>query len=168
MTYPCRIHAGSYLYWPWALEPAHYLTDPATLNDTGSVLGLLRGDFQTAMLDLVTDMVSACTTGDASAHDADISEGNLTIYRLREGIERFFISDINNPAATAKAQSEIPVMHDEINANIAYMGAPAFNHLPGGGNVLFMDGHVKFIRYPGEFPVCATWASFLAEVGALF
>ena len=29
-----------------------------------------------------------------------------TIHRIREGIERFFISDINNPAATAIAQSE--------------------------------------------------------------
>ncbi len=28
-----------------------------------------------------------------------------TIYRLREGIERFFITDINNPAASATAQS---------------------------------------------------------------
>lgn len=23
-----------------------------------------------------------------------------------------------------------------------------FNHVPGGSNVLFMDGHVEFIRYP--------------------
>jgi prepilin-type processing-associated H-X9-DG protein len=27
-----------------------------------------------------------------------------------------------------------------------------FNHIPGGGNVLYMDGHVEFIRFPGEFP----------------
>lgn len=29
-----------------------------------------------------------------------------------------------------------------------------FNHLPGGCNVLYMDGHVEFVRYPPEkFPV---------------
>ena len=28
-----------------------------------------------------------------------------------------------------------------------------FNHAPGGSNVLFMDGHVEFKRYPSEWPV---------------
>jgi beta-lactamase regulating signal transducer with metallopeptidase domain len=36
--------------------------------------------------------------------------GTYTIYRLREGIERFLITDINNPAASALAQSIIPVV----------------------------------------------------------
>jgi hypothetical protein len=42
------------------------------------------------------------------ATEADGSPVPKTIYRLREGIERFFITDINNPAASAKAQSETP------------------------------------------------------------
>ena len=25
-----------------------------------------------------------------------------------------------------------------------------FNHIPGGSNVLFMDGHVEFVRYTGS------------------
>jgi prepilin-type processing-associated H-X9-DG protein len=31
----------------------------------------------------------------------------------------------------------------------------SFNHIPGGCNVLYMDGHVEFIRYEqkGKFPV---------------
>ena len=28
-----------------------------------------------------------------------------------------------------------------------------FNHVPGGSNVLYMDGHVEFLRYPSKFPV---------------
>ena len=28
-----------------------------------------------------------------------------------------------------------------------------FNHIPGGGNILYMDGHVEFERYPGRFPL---------------
>src|SRR5690606_18486528 len=32
--------------------------------------------------------------------------------RVKEGIERFFITDINNPASGAQAQSTIPVMWD--------------------------------------------------------
>jgi len=81
--------------------------------------------------------------------------GGNTIYRLREGIERFMITDINNPAGSAMAQSELAVMHDlimqEYFYEIAYGGTPGeiiFNHVPGGANVLYMDGHVEFQRYP--------------------
>ena len=98
------------------------------------------------------------------------------VLRLREGVERFLITDINNPGAAATAQTEIPVMWDNVfgHAEAAadnggeYGTKPEpsimhFNHPPGGGNVLYMDGHVDFLRYPrqitapgapptGEFP----------------
>jgi len=67
------------------------------------------------------------------------------LYRLREGIERFFITDINNPAASATAQSEVAIMWDSV-AIVPWN----FNHIPGGSNVLYMDGHVEFVRYPSE------------------
>ena len=76
--------------------------------------------------------------------------------RLRDGIERFAITDINNPAAGAVAQSEMVVMFDTYgsftDAGMA-AGGIVFNHLPGGCNVLYMDGHVTFIKYPNRFPV---------------
>jgi prepilin-type N-terminal cleavage/methylation domain-containing protein/prepilin-type processing-associated H-X9-DG protein len=76
--------------------------------------------------------------------------GSNTIYRLREGIERFLITDINNPAASARAQSELWIMIDSL-ATIP----EAYNHIPGGSNVLYLDGHVDFQRYDenGEGPV---------------
>jgi len=102
-------------------------------------------------------------------------EGNngpgTTLYRLREGIERFMITDINNPAASAVAQSSVAVMFDAIAAaGTATAGAPTggvakFNHVPGGCNVLFMDGHVEFIKYPGKFPVDSRVAAFIALGG---
>ena len=93
--------------------------------------------------------------------DDDFTEpGGHTFYRFREGIERFFISDINNPAATAVAQSELPVQWDYLTTDVS-----GYNHVPGGCNVLYMDGHVKWIRYPGEFPVTAMFAG-LAELVA--
>ncbi|GMV91767.1 MAG: hypothetical protein AMXMBFR82_15450 [Candidatus Hydrogenedentota bacterium] len=79
-----------------------------------------------------------------------------TAMRLRDGIERFAITDINNPAAGAVAQSEMVVLFDTYgnfaDSSMA-AGGIVFNHLPGGCNVLYMDGRVKFIRYPNEFPV---------------
>jgi len=72
--------------------------------------------------------------------------------RMRNGIERFLITDINNPAASAIAASEVPAMWDEI---AVYGGVTTFNHVPGGGNVLYMDGHVRFLAWPSEFPANA-------------
>lgn len=79
--------------------------------------------------------------------------GSDTIFRLREGIARFMITDINNPGASAKAQSEIVTMHDQVATTPS-----AFNHVPGGANVLYMDGHVQFVKYPGEHPVTKGYA----------
>ncbi|HOV61977.1 MAG TPA: prepilin-type N-terminal cleavage/methylation domain-containing protein [Candidatus Hydrogenedentes bacterium] len=70
--------------------------------------------------------------------------GGSTIYRLREGIERFLITDINNPAASNMAQSTLWIMLDAIGAGASGI---YFNHVPGGCNVLYMDGHVEFKRY---------------------
>ena len=90
-----------------------------------------------------------------------MGNGNTnTIYRLREGVERFLISDINNPGATAMAQSNVWVMHDALSTNVQY-----FNHVPGGANVLYMDGHVEFLRYPSEkAPVNEGIALFLGTI----
>jgi len=75
-----------------------------------------------------------------------------TLYRLKEGLERFMITDINNPGGSAKAQSTIAVMWDTIRTSGAggqiSEGGKDFSHIPGGANVLFMDGHVEFSKYP--------------------
>ncbi len=91
-----------------------------------------------------------------------------TVYRLREGIERFLITDINNPAASAHAQSVLPIYWDSVNSDPG--GGSTFNHIPGGANVLFLDGHVDFLRYAasGPFPANAPWANSFAIVEALF
>ena len=90
------------------------------------------------------------------------SGGGETHYRLREGIERFLITDINNPAASGIAQSEVPIMCDAVAANAEAAGVDwadwssvhLFNHVPGGANVLYMDGHVQFHKYgpDGKYP----------------
>ena len=38
--------------------------------------------------------------------------------------------------------------------------ASEFNHLPGGANILYMDGHVSFVKYPSitDYPVTRAWA----------
>ncbi len=81
--------------------------------------------------------------------------------RLREGVERFMITDINNPAASSQGQSTIFVMFDAFSsgitnrteAGIADSGVMRYNHVPGGANVLYMDGHVEFVRQNSKVPM---------------
>jgi prepilin-type N-terminal cleavage/methylation domain-containing protein/prepilin-type processing-associated H-X9-DG protein len=79
-----------------------------------------------------------------------------TLLRLRSGIGRFLITDINNPSASSKAESEIKVMHDSVRFRVPMTNEQfeisEFSHIPGGGNILYLDGHVEFVRYPSAFP----------------
>ena len=89
--------------------------------------------------------------------------GSTTVNRLREGIERFLITDINNPAGSAQAQSDIYIMWDLVSSNPAL-----YNHIPGGSNVLYMDGHVEFLRYNppgGSAPVTGGFAGIVGALG---
>ncbi len=94
--------------------------------------------------------------------DDDGSKLPATAMRLKEGIERFTITDINNPAAGAQAQSTIPVMWDawsngynwfSVIVSAGDSGIPRYNHVPGGSNVLYMDGHVEWVKQGQKFPL---------------
>jgi prepilin-type N-terminal cleavage/methylation domain-containing protein/prepilin-type processing-associated H-X9-DG protein len=161
---PCRFWDVSYQYVGWALSEDYYLNDGVDPNKYPVEATDFSMDFVTAMVtELLTTgptLVAAGRWGEV--HESDIPVGNKTLYRLREGIERFFITDINNPAASTKAQSSIAVMQDWCWKPVSNTdGAPSFNHVPGGGNVLYMDGHAEFLRYPSGYPVCTTWSVFL-------
>ncbi|MBI2434732.1 MAG: DUF1559 domain-containing protein [Candidatus Hydrogenedentes bacterium] len=125
---------------------------------------IIRNDTEaSAASSLVVSLLAGTLSPDS---DASISGhpilGDFTFRRLREGVERFSITDINNAAASADAQSGIPIQWD-------WLGTvpTAYNHVPGGSNVLFMDGHVEFIKYPGAFPVTAIFAGLSTTVAAL-
>lgn len=84
------------------------------------------------------------------------------LMKLKEGIERFTITDINNPAGGAEAQSTIAAMWDRLVTSPTDADRQSrFNHKPGGCNVMFMDGHVEFRKYPQEdFPITPLQAMF--------
>jgi prepilin-type N-terminal cleavage/methylation domain-containing protein/prepilin-type processing-associated H-X9-DG protein len=80
------------------------------------------------------------------------------ILRLRDGIERFLITDINNPGAAEAAQSTLIVTWDIIATDIN-----SFNHVPGGTNIQFLDGHVEFRKYPEEKGIATEAFARLAD-----
>lgn len=85
-----------------------------------------------------------------------------TILRLREGVERAFITDINNPGAAAVAQSQVGALWDTVSLHTAG-GNVEFTHAPGGSNVVFLDGHVEFVHYPGKFPMSRAFAEVATQ-----
>ena len=139
---PCEVNAMPYYYYGWAF-PSQMCANDAD-----------RASF----LEETGDMARGTSTNPAKV-DADFKFDTPvgtynSVPRLKEGVERFFITDINNPAGSAQAQSQIVVMHDTVNNDPSL-----FNHVPGGGNVLYMDGHVEFIKWnniSGDFPMNGT------------
>jgi len=94
-------------------------------------------------------LVEARNTGllDGNRENLSVPGHDAMVFPLREGIERFFITDINGPAATAAMQSFIPVMIE-----IAGWKHKSSTESFGGTYVLYMDGHVAFVKL-GNFPV---------------
>lgn len=156
----------SYAYFGWLLDKAEAPTAP--MSSFPVLANLLGGNatplemngpgcaqFYALLEELLNQGVQHASYLDGvTDNDFEVATAGLgnsdgqTVYRLREGIERFLITDINNPAASAKAQSEVFVMTDVLATQIEH-----FNHIPGGSNVLFMDGHVQFIKYKESPPV---------------
>jgi len=134
-------------------DPVMDITPLATLIGASGITGNAPAQLVQAMLNILGAYLSNPANAVRRA-DEDINVGiplgnggQANIYRLREGIERFLITDINNPAATAKAQSETWIMADTLATDVGH-----YNHIPGGANVLYMDGHVSFMRYQERGP----------------
>jgi len=182
---PCAVGGRSYAGYPSSPDESYIYTgwvlDRANMDDPLMIF---------AGVDVPTQIVitlgyidgATCVLDQASTHlpcfqqaDRDITVGapngnggGDTVYRLRDGIERFLITDINNPAASALASSELPIMWDIVATPIKPGGSgeaatAEFNHVPGGCNVLYLDGHVEFVRYPNNnFPVNSGMAYVIA------
>jgi prepilin-type N-terminal cleavage/methylation domain-containing protein/prepilin-type processing-associated H-X9-DG protein len=163
---PCAITAESYLYLAWALngKPGQdYLgvgkdaNDPAVTPANMTSGGYVDASFLTQLVTLLTQQAGNPNVG-VSLYDRDLSlTNNRKVLRLKEGIERFFITDINNASGSASAQSTLPVMLDLVSTVTA-----EYNHIPGGSNVLYMDGHAAFVKFPGEFPATRVFATLIS------
>ena len=107
--------------------------------------------------------VYAMFAGLATPAGSVIGNGNSEqVYRLKEGVERFLITDINDTARSSESQTTVPLMWDVVSSTTT--DSAQFNHIPGGANTLYLDGHVQFNKYPTDFPATQSFAS----VGTLF
>jgi prepilin-type N-terminal cleavage/methylation domain-containing protein/prepilin-type processing-associated H-X9-DG protein len=150
--HPKCIGTVSYVYVGWMLT-----------NDSEMLGGL--GIYKT--LDSVMPISNARTDGWRDRALSDVGSFGMTgsgnagtprINRLTAGVDRFLIQDINTALGNQQSgASVIPIMWDQISTNIT-----EFSHVPAGQNVLFLDGHVEFIRYDrtsDQFPSSVLYAA---------
>ena len=171
-----QIVDSSYMYLGWLFDLVDTGDPTVDLAAVGALLGETlegEGPAQVVYAILAAFLDTYVSGSQPKVHeDLNLSAwgsnlGNSgngdTVYRLREGIERFLITDINNPAASARAQSEIWIMGDLVTTDVAL-----FNHVPGGSNFLYLDGHVEFLRYEelGPGPCNAMIARFAGVIGS--
>jgi prepilin-type N-terminal cleavage/methylation domain-containing protein/prepilin-type processing-associated H-X9-DG protein len=151
--HPCEVDSStcSYLYLGWNTWMPGLTDIDCPVTDPTAMMSWITSNTPDLLV-MLNDMKTAMDS--IGAIDGDFSSGGKSIYRLREGIERFMITDINNPAASAMAQSNISITGDWVSMDLGQ----EFNHAPGGCNYLYMDGHVEFIKYPGKWPVSRTMA----------
>ena len=162
---PCGFNDASYSYFGWVFGPDLYLL-PGTDDNVENPVNFINPNFLATLLKVYmacTDPLNPTQYNPSDPFDADWKMGNesRSIYRFREGVERFFVTDVNNPAASARAQSILPVTWDISVMARSQAGYFSFNHIPGGGNVLYLDGHVEFVRYPDRFPISRSWVGLL-------
>jgi prepilin-type N-terminal cleavage/methylation domain-containing protein/prepilin-type processing-associated H-X9-DG protein len=150
--HPKCIGTISYVYVGWML-----------MNDSEMLGGL--GIY--TWLDAAMAISHARTDGWRDSALSDVGSFAMTgsgnaatprINRLSAGVDRFLIQDINSALGdTQSGASVIPIMWDQISTNIT-----EFSHVPAGQNVLFLDGHVEFIRYDrtsSAFPSSVLYAA---------
>lgn len=148
---------GTFMFEPDSVFP-EYLTDTNILvcpSDADAPSGtiddhsyyyfgyvLVTEDEMLAFLESYPAFIAqgADFTQDLPAPPGRGSFGGDMFLRLREGVCQ----------EAGVYPSEVPVMFD---AAAASGSVTMFNHVPGGGNVLYKDGHVEFIKYPGQIPL---------------
>jgi prepilin-type N-terminal cleavage/methylation domain-containing protein/prepilin-type processing-associated H-X9-DG protein len=149
----------SYQYLGWAIWSNDYLHDGT--GDSTEVLAAIAEALDYAKTHMKTDAFPP--DQDIVFPDGhpnpDVRFGRfprLTDARVPRGFP-VLITD-PDPSHGIPSQSEIAVMWDKIRPDRS-----GFNHSPRGSNVLFADGHVEFVQYPGEFPM----SDLFAKVAAL-
>jgi prepilin-type processing-associated H-X9-DG protein len=88
--------------------------------------------------------------------DSRSSGVNGNLYRLRHGIERALMED--DPPPSAHYRAMFPVLIERVDNH---------THEMVGANVLYLDGHVEFIRYPSKWPMTERTVRILNELDAL-
>ncbi len=130
---PCMFDDLSYHYVPWVIRSPWVWDDALMDYDQGFVLA-----FQDVLRKSAAGLAALPTWS-----FTDENQREHQIMPLHQGVARFMITDINAPASGFVGESALPVFFDQLSVVVT-----DFNHVPGGTNVLYLDGHVSYAKYP--------------------
>ena len=156
---PEELIKSPYNYTGWLfLDTVNFLGPKSGTLGSGPNGRFEEADYEGTPLGELAE-ANVATDGEASKEDFTVSDtfagtqagGGDVMWRLRHGIERFLITDINSPGGAVASASVIPVMWDHLTPQIK-----GSCHIPGGMNVLYLDGHVTFSTYPMDTPWMVT------------
>jgi prepilin-type N-terminal cleavage/methylation domain-containing protein/prepilin-type processing-associated H-X9-DG protein len=163
--HPDCIDATSYAYSGWLV------TTDSNMLAGFSALTTIRATYEWSNNGLGTDGRPVNSWRDNSVNLASFGfsgSGNANgdlLLRLGNGIERFLMTDVNSmqvgasvAAGAGEGAGAVPVMWDQVSTNVT-----EFSHVPSGQNVMYLDGHVEFIRYASsndKFPTTPLYATF--------
>lgn len=85
-----------------------------------------------------------------------IETAKKNFIRLGKGVEVFFTTKYNDPQAVANTRATIPVLFETFSSI-------GFARDPDGANVLYLDGHVDYVRFGTQFPVTERVQTLLEE-----
>ena len=166
--YPKYIHDPALLVSP-------SLDDPGLVTEVAAALNASPPDYETANQILGQSYVYtgyALLDGTALAafmryrndnpefdHEADLEASDRRFFRLRQGVEQFFMGNIAlNPGEAPIGPVRIPVMFERF-------ASTGFGGNPEGANVLYLDGTVEYVPFGSAFPVDANVLALLESDG---
>jgi prepilin-type N-terminal cleavage/methylation domain-containing protein/prepilin-type processing-associated H-X9-DG protein len=164
--HPDCIDATSYAYSGWLVTNDSNMlagfsaltTIRSSLEWSNNTIFSSTGRPVNAWRDNTVNLASFGFSGSGNA------DGDLLL-RLGNGIERFLMTNVNTMQVGASLASgddngagAVPVMWDQVSTNVT-----EFSHVPAGQNIMYLDGHVEFVRYSSSndrFPSTPLYATF--------
>ena len=155
---------------PWCIDPLSYVyVSYMIMTDSEVIAGLAVYSWTDTQLPISDPVTNGWRDRNGNAASFGFTGsgavGKNVIYRLGSNVDRFLISDINVIITGLEiGASVVPIMWDQISTDIT-----EFSHVPAGQNVLYLDGHVEFIRYEKgstKFPTSPLYAALNGGVEA--
>jgi prepilin-type N-terminal cleavage/methylation domain-containing protein/prepilin-type processing-associated H-X9-DG protein len=136
-VHPDCMGPQSYVYIGWLLQTDSEMIGGIGLYDVLDEAMAISNAASDGWRDRsLTNLASFGMTGSGNS-------GGKRINRISAGVDRYLITDINSSLSDQDVgSSTIPVMWDQISTDLT-----EFSHVPAGQNVLYLDGHVEFLRF---------------------
>jgi prepilin-type processing-associated H-X9-DG protein len=151
------IDDSSYIYTGYAAYSGDYGT--FVTDAESQFLGFVRAIDELGWKDFDSDITVPEESPDQ--YGKHTIRNSRAIYRLREGIGKLLVTDASDPALVRRAESECAVVWDRL----PWWLPPEFlRECAPRANVLYLDGHVEFLKLPGKFPMTQGVAEALGNL----